>query len=86
VLLCDEPTSALDASVQAQILNLVLELQAARRFACILVTHDLPVAKVLADDVLVLRHGRVVEHSRADVFFERPREDYSRALLDAFRW
>jgi ABC-type glutathione transport system ATPase component len=86
VLLCDEPTSALDASVQAQILNLIIALQAAQAFSCILVTHDLPVAKVLADEVLVLRHGRVVEQSRAEVFFDRPTEAYSRALLNAFTW
>ncbi|MEU0466419.1 ATP-binding cassette domain-containing protein [Amycolatopsis sp. NPDC006131] len=58
VLLCDEPTSALDVSVQAQIINLLLKLQKEHGFAAIVVTHDLAVAKVLADDVLVLRHGK----------------------------
>jgi ABC-type glutathione transport system ATPase component len=82
VLLCDEPTSALDVSVQAQIVNLLLELQEAQQFAIVLVTHDLGVAKVMADDVVVLRDGVLVEHSLADVFFERPREEYSRQLLD----
>jgi ABC-type glutathione transport system ATPase component len=83
VLVCDEPTSALDVSVQAQIVNLLLELQAAMGFACVLVTHDLAVVRVLAHDVLVLRHGRTVEVAPADRFFAAPREEYSRSLLDA---
>lgn len=82
LLVCDEPTSALDVSVQAQIVNLLLELQQAKHFACVLVTHDLAVARVLADEVLVLRHGTVVEHTAADEFFERPRSDYGRELLE----
>jgi ABC-type glutathione transport system ATPase component len=83
LLVCDEPTSALDVSVQAQIVNLLLELQAALGFACVLVTHDLAVVRVLADDLLVLRHGRMVEAGPADRFFAGPREPYSRSLLDA---
>ena len=81
VLLCDEPTSALDVSVQAQIVNLLLALQQSTRFACLLITHDLGVAQVLADDVLVLLHGKPVELTPADEFFEQPREEYSRGLL-----
>jgi ABC-type glutathione transport system ATPase component len=83
ILLCDEPTSALDVSVQAQMVNLFLELQEAQQFAIVLVTHDLGVAKVMADEVVVLRHGRRVEHSPADVFFAEPKEQYSRELLEA---
>jgi ABC-type dipeptide/oligopeptide/nickel transport system ATPase subunit len=83
LLLCDEPTSALDVSVQAQIVNLLLDLQRERRFACVLVTHDLGVARVLADDILVLRDGRVVEHTPSPEFFEGPRDPYSAALLRA---
>jgi ABC-type dipeptide/oligopeptide/nickel transport system ATPase subunit len=81
LLLCDEATSSLDVSVQAQIVNLLLELQDQRRFACLLVTHDLGVAKVLSDYVLVLRDGRVVEYSSAERFFSEPGESYSRELL-----
>jgi peptide/nickel transport system ATP-binding protein len=81
VLLCDEPTSALDVSVQAQIINLILELQAEQRFACVLVTHDLGVAKVLVDDVLVLLNGRVQEQQSTAAFFEGPRSAYGRSLL-----
>ena len=81
VLLCDEPTSSLDVSVQAQIINLLVELQRELNFASILVTHDLAVAKVLSDDVLVLRHGETVEHAAADTFFASPANEYSRHLL-----
>jgi ABC-type dipeptide/oligopeptide/nickel transport system ATPase subunit len=81
LLLCDEPTSALDVSVQAQILNLLLGLQDRDGFACLLVTHDLGVARVLADEVLVLRDGRVAELTEADAFFAGPRSEYGRELL-----
>jgi ABC-type microcin C transport system duplicated ATPase subunit YejF len=83
VLVCDEPTSSLDVSVQAQIVNLLLQLQEAYGFSCILVTHDLTVARVLADEVLVLRQGVVVERSPASTFFAEPSEEYSRGLLNA---
>jgi peptide/nickel transport system ATP-binding protein len=85
VLVCDEATSALDVSVQAQIANLVMELQAQRGFACLLVTHDLGLAHVLADDVLVLRDGRAVELSPAPEFFAGPSSAYARDLLAATR-
>jgi ABC-type glutathione transport system ATPase component len=81
LLLCDEPTSALDVSVQAQIVNLLLRLQEQSGFACLLVTHDLGVARVLADDVLVLRDGKLVELSPADAFFDGPQTEYARQLL-----
>jgi peptide/nickel transport system ATP-binding protein len=83
VLVCDEPTSSLDVSVQAQILNLILRLQEAAAFACVLVTHDLGVVRVLADDVLVLRNGTVVEQSPADDLFAYPAHEYTRSLLAA---
>jgi ABC-type microcin C transport system duplicated ATPase subunit YejF len=85
VLVCDEPTSALDVSVQAQIVNLLLELQATLRFACLLVTHDLALVRVLADDILVLRDGVAVEQSDAASFFAGPANDYARGLLEANR-
>jgi ABC-type dipeptide/oligopeptide/nickel transport system ATPase subunit len=80
VLLCDEPTSALDVSIQSQILNLLLRKQDDEGFACLLVTHDLHVARVLAHDVLVLYRGSVVEYSDADAFFAGPQDPYSQAL------
>jgi ABC-type glutathione transport system ATPase component len=83
LLLCDEPTSALDVRVQAQIVNLILGLQQTQGFSCIVVTHDLGVARVLADDVLVLRDGAVVEREGNEAFFGGPRHAYSQALLEA---
>jgi len=83
VLVCDEPTSSLDVSVQAQVLNLLLRLQDEERFACVLVTHDLGVVRVLADDVLVLRSGEAVEHAPADDLFTCPAHEYTRSLLAA---
>src|SRR5262249_1396917 len=72
LLLGDEPTSALDVSVQAQIVNLLLTTQAEQGYACVLVTHDLAVVKSLADRVLVLKDGKVVEQQDADAFFAAP--------------
>jgi ABC-type glutathione transport system ATPase component len=83
ILVCDEPTSALDVSVQAQIVNLLLELQNELEFACVLVTHDLSVVRVLADEILVLRRGQLVEHRPAEDFFRRPSHEYSTSLLNA---
>ena len=83
VLLCDEPTSSLDVSVQAQVVNLLLELQETQGFACVLVTHDLGVARVLADEVMVLRHGEVAEHRPAAELFADPGDAYTRELLAA---
>ena len=83
LLVCDEPTSALDVSVQAQIVNLLMELQDTHGFGCVLVTHDLAVARVLADRVLVLKDGFVVEHRAAGDFFRAPEHEYSRTLLAA---
>lgn len=83
VLICDEPTSALDVSVQAQIVNLLLTLQRELGFAMVLVTHDLSVVRVLADEILVLRRGEMVEHAKADMFFRSPQHAYSTSLLAA---
>ncbi|HZV74877.1 MAG TPA: dipeptide/oligopeptide/nickel ABC transporter ATP-binding protein [Conexibacter sp.] len=81
VLVCDEPTSALDVSVQAQIVNLLLDMQEELGFACVLVTHDLPVARSLADEILVLKDGEVVEHAANRAFFSAPSHAYSQALI-----
>lgn len=85
VLLCDEPTSALDVSVQAQVLYLLLALQRQHGFGCVVVTHDLAVARVLADHVLLLRDGAVVEMQRAELFFNHPGSEYGKQLLEATR-
>ena len=82
-LVLDEPTSALDVSVQAQIVDLLRELQERHRLAYMFISHDLRVVRALADDVLVLKDGKVVEHGPAAEVFERPRADYTKALMAA---
>jgi microcin C transport system ATP-binding protein len=79
----DEPTSALDMSVQAQIVNLLRELQARHGVAYVFISHDLKVVRAVSDEILVLRNGRVIERDRADRLFTAPREAYTRALLAA---
>jgi peptide/nickel transport system ATP-binding protein len=83
VLILDEPTSALDISVQAQILNLLLDLQAQRQMAFVLISHDLAVVRHLADEVLVMRAGRTVEQGAAEQVLERPEQAYTRRLIAA---
>ena len=79
----DEPTSALDMSVQAQIVDLLRELQSRHRLAYMFISHDLRVVKALADEVIVMRAGKVVEQGPAVQIFESPREPYTRALMAA---
>jgi peptide/nickel transport system ATP-binding protein len=82
-LVCDEPTSALDVSVQAQILNLMTELQARLGLTVLFISHNLAVVAHVADRVGVMYLGRLVELADATVLFERPRHPYTRMLLDA---
>lgn len=81
-LVCDEPTSALDVSVQAQILNLMKELQEQLGLTYLLISHNLAVVSVMADRVGVMYLGRIVELAPADELFVRPRHPYTRLLLD----
>ena len=83
LVVLDEPTSALDMSVQAQIVDLLRELQAKHRLAYMFISHDLKVVRALADDVMVLRDGKIVERGTADAVFEAPREAYTKALMAA---
>ena len=83
LLVADEPTTALDVSVQAQLLALLRELMRERRMALAIVTHDMGVIAALADEVLVMRQGRVVEHAAARELFDAPRHEYTRSLLAA---
>jgi len=83
VILCDEPVSALDASVQAQILDLLNNLQAQLGVAYLLISHDLSVIRHLCDQVLVMRHGKVVEQGAVQDIFSRPQHAFTRQLLAA---
>jgi microcin C transport system ATP-binding protein len=83
LLVLDEPTSALDVSVQAQIVDLLRDLQAKHRLAYLFISHDLKVVRALSDEVVVMRHGRVMEHGPAEQIFEDPRHPYTRALMAA---
>lgn len=81
ILVCDEPTSALDVSVQAQILNLLVELRAAMNLTLVFISHNLAVVEHMADDVAVMYLGRVVERDRTDRVFGARRHPYTRALI-----
>ncbi len=82
-MVLDEPTSALDMSVQAQIVDLLRELQEKHRLAYMFISHDLRVVRALADEVMVLKDGKVVERGPRAQIFEAPREPYTRALMAA---
>jgi peptide/nickel transport system ATP-binding protein len=82
-IVCDEPVSALDVSIQAQIINLMLDLQAERGLAYMFVTHDLSVVKYISDDIMVMYLGQSVEKASSDELFSNPLHPYTKALLSA---
>jgi ABC-type glutathione transport system ATPase component len=83
VLILDESLSALDCALQAQIANLLLELQRSQQLTCVFITHDFAMAAHLADDIAVMEHGRIVEAGRASEIARRPQHARTRALLAA---
>ena len=82
-LMLDEPTSALDMSVQAQVVDLLRDLQARYKLAYLFISHDLKVVRALANDVIVMRAGKVVEQGEAGRIFDAPQTDYTKALMAA---
>ena len=82
-IVCDEPVSALDVSIQAQIINLMLDLQEERKLTYLFVTHDLSVVKYISDDVMVMYLGNMVEKAASDELFANPLHPYTKALLSA---
>jgi len=86
LLLLDEPTSALDATVQAQLLRLLAELQQALGLSYLLISHDLRVVRALAHRVAIMRQGRIVESGPVQTLFHSPRTAYARALVEAARY
>ncbi len=82
-VMLDEPTSALDMSVQAQVVDLLRELQRRHKLAYMFISHDLKVVRALANEVLVMRQGKVVEYGPAQKVFDTPESDYTKALLAA---
>ena len=82
-IVCDEPVSALDVSIQAQIINLMLDLQEQRGLSYLFITHDLSVVKYISDDIMVMYLGQMVEKAPAEELFANTRHPYSKALLSA---
>lgn len=83
ILICDEPVSALDVTIQAQIIQLLKDLQSELNLAMIFIAHDLAVVKDISHRVMVMYLGKVMAHARTDLMFSRPRHPYTRALLAA---
>ncbi len=82
-IICDESVSALDVSVQAQVLNLLIELRESYRFTYIFISHDLSVVKFMSDRMIVMNEGRIVEEGPADAVYANPQQPYTQRLIEA---
>ena len=80
-MICDEPVSALDVSIQAQILNLLMDLQEERNLTYVFITHDLSVVRHISDQIMVMYMGRSIEKCASDELFVKPMHPYTKALL-----
>ena len=83
LLIADEPTTALDVTIQAQILRLIKALQRKRNIGVLLVSHDLAVVADIADEIVVMQNGRIVESGEPDSIFNDPKHDYTKKLISA---
>ena len=82
LLICDEPTSALDVSIQAQVLNLVKDLQDQLNLTILFISHDLPVVRQMCNRIAVLKNGQICEITETEKLFNTPTHDYTKELLD----
>jgi peptide/nickel transport system ATP-binding protein len=82
-LVCDESVSALDVSVQAQVLNLLNQLKADFGFTMLFISHDLSVVRYMADRILVMQKGQIIEENEADYLFSSPEKEYTKTLINA---
>ena len=83
LIVLDEPTSSLDVSVQSQIINLLQQLQKEHNLSYIFISHDLKVVRAMADQVIVMHNGKVVEEGEVELIFEDPQNDYTKSLITA---
>src|SRR5205809_372640 len=82
MVVCDEPVAALDVSIRAQVINLLRRIQVERGLGYIFISHDLSLVRLIADKVIVMYKGEVVEAGVSEQIFNRPEHPYTRALLD----
>ena len=83
ILICDEPTSNLDLSIQAQILNLLLKIKSQQGLSLLFITHDINIASIISQRVIVLYKGKIVEEGYVDDVLDNPQDSYTKTLLSA---
>ena len=81
MIICDEPVSSLDVSIQAQVINLLKDLQNKYNLTYIFITHDLNIAKHMSDNIMVLQFGKMIEINNSNEVFNNPKHDYTKQLI-----